>query len=207
MKQAKFRINGVILAGGKGARMQYSEKPLLQLGGRRVIDWILQSATPQVEKLVLNVNRMTPEYASLNLPVVPDASSRIGGPLAGIHAAMLWNLANDPLCSHVACFPGDVPWFDSHFVEDLNRLMAQENSSIGWLQTQLQRQPLFSLWDIRLAPVLAEALQAGQYSPMSFIQSQSNSRLLYTAPSYRHYQNLNTPEDLARARALALDLP
>lgn len=185
--------------------MQFSEKPLLQLGDRRVIDWILQAARPQVEKLVLNVNRMCTEYASLHLPIAADSEDNAGGPLAGIHAAMLWNLENDPLCTHLACFPGDVPWFELNFVEELRVRLAKENSSIAWLQTHLQRQPLFSLWDMRVEPQLADALRDGQYSPMTFILSQPNSLLLRANTNPHLYMNLNTPEDLASARAMVKD--
>lgn len=203
MNQADFRINGVILAGGKGSRMNYQDKPLLQLGNKRVIDWILQCAAPQVKKLSLNVNRNAHEYVSLGLPIVTDIDSSDAGPLAGIYAALHWNIASDPSCTHLACFPGDVPWFDPHIVERMQSLMAREGTQIGWLQTNLQRQPLFSVWDLRLAPALGKALQEGVYSPMRFIMSQAHSLLIDTDIAPGHYVNLNTPEDLAAARDLA----
>ena len=205
MNPTKFHINGVILAGGKGSRMGYQDKPLLALGNKRIIDWILQSATPQVEKLVLNVNRNAELYANLLLPAVADTCSNEGGPLAGIHAAMLWTKANDPDCTHLACFPGDVPWFDANYVRRVIEKMIKEDTQVGWLQTQLQRQPLFSVWDIRQEPALRQALQNNFYSPMKFIQSQPNSLVIMSNTAAGHYLNLNTPEELAQAESLLAD--
>jgi len=200
---SKFHINGVILAGGKGTRMHFQEKPLLMVGQKRVIDWILQAASSQVENLVLNINRETEQYVSLGLPMVTDATGVDGGPLAGIYAAMCWNSEVHPESTHLACFPGDVPWFDANYVQRSMQMMAREHTQIGWLQTHLQRQPLFSVWEMTLAPVLKDALCRGVYSPMSFIQSQRNSMVLITDTHQGHYWNLNTPEDLLLAQTMA----
>jgi len=202
VNRANFRIIGVILAGGKGSRMHYQEKPLLALGNKRVIDWILQSASPQVEKLLLSVNKEPGLYATLHLPIVSDTLNNAGGPLAGIHAAMLWIRANDPDCTHLACFPGDVPWFDSDYVERILQKMCEEHTRVGWLQTNLQCQPLFSVWDMRLESELGEALLKSVYSPMLFIQSQLNSLVTLTNTATGHYLNLNTPDELAHAERL-----
>jgi molybdopterin-guanine dinucleotide biosynthesis protein A len=206
VKPSEFRINGVILAGGKGSRMQFQEKPLLSLGKRRVIDWILGGATPQVSQMLINVNKATDRYAEFHLPTIADAYGNDAGPLAGIHAAMLWSKSENKRCTHIACFPGDVPWFDDDFVQRLLRLMTLEHTLTGWLQTELQYQPLFSLWDIRLEELLAKALAQNHYSPMAFLRSQPNSLLLLPRTQPWQYLNLNSPEDLGRARAYAATL-
>lgn len=203
MNPANIRVNGVILAGGKGSRMQFQEKPLLQLGNRRVIDWILQSAIPQVSQLLINVNKAGEYYAEFGLPLISDAFSNDPGPLAGLHAAMLWSLSNDPGCTHVACFPGDVPWFDHDYVRRVLDLMLHEHTQIGWLQTEQQYQPLFSVWDIRMEKLLALALERGHYSPMAFTRSHSNSLLVLAETKPGYYLNLNSPQDMILARTLA----
>lgn len=206
MNPSEFRVNGVILAGGKGSRMQYQEKPLLPLGRRRIIDWILEAGTPQVSQMLINVNKATDRYTEFHLPIVSDAYGQDAGPLAGIHAAMRWSKADDLKCTHIACFPGDVPWFDDDYVQRVLRLMTHEQTLAGWLQTDQQFQPLFSLWDVRLEDELAKALEQGHYSPMAFIQSQPNSLLVLSGTQPGQYLNLNSPEDLARARAHAASL-
>lgn len=204
MNAAQFRINGVILAGGKGSRMNFREKPLLELSGKRIIDWIIQGAAPQVRNLLVNVNHQSELYSGLTLPIVSDSFGNDAGPLAGILAALAWCRNNDPACTHLACFPGDVPWFDDDFVKRLSDAVSETNSLIGWLQTLSQRQPLFSLWDLRIEPLLADALESGTYSPMAFIRANSNILLCMDQTKPGFYLNLNTPEDLEAARHLAL---
>ena len=206
LNPSEFRVNGVILAGGKGSRMLFQEKPLLPLGSRRVIDWILEAANPQVSQMLININKATDRYTEFGLPIIADGHRHDAGPLAGIHAAMLWSKAENRRCTHIACFPGDVPWFDDDYVQRVLRLMTEEHTLAGWLQTDLQFQPLFSLWDIRLEDLLGKALEQGHYSPMAFIRSLPNSLLVLSGTQQGHYLNLNSPEDLVRARTHAASL-
>lgn len=204
VNSAQIRINGVILAGGKGSRMNFAQKPLLELGGKRIIDWIIQSASPQVQNLIINVNQPSDSYTSLGLPLVPDDCGSHAGPLAGILTAMSWCRINDPLCTHLACFPGDVPWFDDDFVARLHETISAHCALIGWLQTHLQFQPLFSLWDLRVESSLKKALENGAYSPMAFIRTNASILLCMGETNAGYYLNVNTPEDLEAARILAL---
>jgi len=78
-------ITAIILAGGKSSRMG-SDKALLQIGGRTVIEGVvglLQSLFPEI---LLSVNSPL-AYEFLHLPLVQDVY-RSAGPLAGIHAAL-----------------------------------------------------------------------------------------------------------------------
>lgn len=203
MKSADMRVCGVILAGGRGSRMHYRHKALMSAGHRKIIEWIIANARVQTTRLLINVNRDHELYEPFALPLVNDLVSTDAGPLAGIHAAMHWCRENEPDCTHVACFPGDVPWFDCDLVERLSIVMLEENSSIGWLQTGEQWQPLFSIWEIGLEERLANALQMGLYSPMQFIRSQPNTLLTLPAPALGDYLNINTDEDLALANEIA----
>ena len=52
-------IPGLLLAGGRARRMRRAgggDKCLLKLGGRTLLDRVIERAAPQVERLVLNAN-------------------------------------------------------------------------------------------------------------------------------------------------------
>lgn len=203
MKPSETRICGVILAGGRGSRLDYQHKPLIQVGHKRIIEWIIESASQQTCRLVINVNRDFTRYEEFDLPLIPDLVSMDSGPLAGIHATMSWARQCEPCCTHIACFPGDVPWFEPDLVQRLLDRMIASDGRVGWLQTGAQWQPLFSLWELSLAERLGEALQMGLYSPLQFIRSQANAML--SVPDIRpgDYLNINTQDDLAIANAIA----
>src|SRR5205809_6421025 len=81
-----MRITGVIQAGGKSTRMGGEPKALMRLGGRRIIERVLDAIEPAVDEVLLVTN--TPElYALLRLPIVPDAYPEAGS-LGGIVAAL-----------------------------------------------------------------------------------------------------------------------
>lgn len=203
MKRADMGVCGVILAGGRGSRMHYRQKALMAAGDKSIIEWIIETARVQTDRLLINVNRDFELYEPFELPLIKDLVSTDSGPLAGIHAAMRWCRENEPACTHVACFPGDVPWFDGDLVERLATVMLRDNARIGWLQTGEQWQPLFSVWEAGLEECLAEALEMGLYSPMQFIRSQPNTLLTLATPALGYYLNINTDEDLVIANEIA----
>jgi len=82
-------------------------------------------------------------------------------------------------------------------------MRALENSAadIAWIENDGQLQPLFSLWKISILPTLAQAIEQGMYSPMAFIRGQKNCLLSLQHCEAGHFDNLNYPEDLEKARA------
>ena len=194
-------IMGIILAGGKSSRMQFRDKSLMPLAGKPVIEHIIANARSQVGGLLINVNRHPEHYASYGLPIVADTCGQDAGPLAGILAGMEY-------CHHqgtsqvLACFPGDVPWFPGNIVTQLEELRSQEATQVCYASTNGQWQPLFSVWSVALLPVLRQALANRVFSPMMLIQSLPHSVLVLDNPAPGHFDNLNTPDDLARAEAL-----
>ena len=82
-------VTGVVQAGGKSARMGGRPKALLELGGRRLIERVVDAVKPAVDDLLIVTN--TPElYAFLGLPMVADVYSdhgSLGGIYSGLRAA------------------------------------------------------------------------------------------------------------------------
>lgn len=198
------RTGGIILAGGSGSRMNYQDKPLLTLGSQRIIDFIISGAFTQVDELILNVNRHPERFLDLGLPVVMDDYGSAAGPLAGVLAGITWYRRHRSDIGFLASFPGDTPWFPDTIVGFMQHKMQQDGSEVAWLCTQGQLQPLFSVWSFALAGRIATALAQGVYSPMAFIRSQSNTLVKIDDYELGHFDNINTPEQLQRARNLAL---
>lgn len=87
MRSAAGAIDAVILAGGRGTRMNGADKGLLELHGQALVAHVATRLRPQVAALVVNANRNAETYAQLvGAPVVADAWPDFRGPLAGICA-------------------------------------------------------------------------------------------------------------------------
>ena len=84
-----MRVTGVIQAGGKSTRMGGRPKALLELGGRRIIERVLDAVRPVVDDVLIVTN--TPDlYGFLGVPMVPDAypeHGSLGGIFTGLAAA------------------------------------------------------------------------------------------------------------------------
>src|SRR4030095_3150986 len=79
-------ITGVIQAGGKSTRMGGDPKALMELGGRRIVERVLDVVRQVTERVLLVTN--TPDlYAFLGLPMVPDVFPD-GGSLGGIYSGL-----------------------------------------------------------------------------------------------------------------------
>lgn len=84
--EVRFRkIPCAILAGGKSSRMGRN-KALLELGGKRVIERVIDAAQEICSPLFI-VSDDAETYRFLNLPVYPDIYKN-SGPLGGIHSAL-----------------------------------------------------------------------------------------------------------------------
>jgi MobA-like NTP transferase domain len=81
-------ILGLLLAGGLSTRMGGGDKPLRTIGGRTILDHVLDRLSPQVGRIVINANGDPARFASWGHPVVLDTIEGFAGPLAGILAGM-----------------------------------------------------------------------------------------------------------------------
>lgn len=193
-------ISGVILAGGRSSRMQFENKALLELGGKPLIAHVIAGAKPQVTRLLVNANRDFERFDKLGVPVEADQFGPDAGPLAGIVTGMRYSRKHLPKVKAVACFPADVPWFPNDIVAQLANAMPDESTQVAWLRTGKQWQPLFSLWSLSIEDVLVAALGDGLYSPMALIRSLPNCLISIADTAPGDFANLNTPEELAKAR-------
>jgi len=67
-------VGAVILAGGLARRMGGIDKGLVNLAHRPMAAWVLDALAPAVDAIVINANRSTEAYASLDVPVVEDVT-------------------------------------------------------------------------------------------------------------------------------------
>ena len=188
----------MIQAGGKSTRMGGQPKALLELGGRRIIDRVLEVIRAVTDDALIVTD--TPElYASLGLPMVPDVfpdHGSLGGIYSGIKAA-----AGDAAFT-VAC---DMPFLLPAVARLVTSRAGQADVVIPRVGTQLET--LHACYAKScLAPIEAR-LAAGQLKIVGFfeevrvleIPEADVARL--RAPELV-FMNVNTPEELARARGL-----
>ena len=75
------RLFAVILAGGKGSRIENPDKPLIKLSSTPLIELCLQKIQDKVAQVVLSINHNPEKYIHLNSTVVKEVSE-LGGDIS-----------------------------------------------------------------------------------------------------------------------------
>jgi molybdenum cofactor guanylyltransferase len=192
------RVSGVILAGGRSRRMGGAPKALLPFGGRPLIEHIAETLRSVLPDCLIVTN--TPEvYGSLGLPMVGDVFPE-GGSLGGIYSGLRAASGDAALC--VAC---DMPFLSAPLVAYLAGRAAEADVVIPDAGGELQT--LHAVYGKSCLPAMERRLLAGRLKIVGFFEDVRVVRIpadtveRFVDPDLA-FTNLNTPEDLARARAL-----
>ena len=193
-----MRVTGVIQAGGKSTRMGGAPKALLELGGRRIVERVVAAITPVVDDLLVVTN--TPDlYAFLGLPMVGDAfpdHGSLGGIYSGLQAA-----AGDAAFT-VAC---DMPFLRA----DVARLIVDRagEADVVIPRTGDQLETLHASYGKPCLPHIEQRLRGGRLKIVGFFDAVRvleipEVEVRRIADPAHVFMNVNTPDELARARAL-----
>ncbi|RVA25432.1 molybdenum cofactor guanylyltransferase MobA, partial [Mesorhizobium sp. M7A.F.Ca.US.001.01.1.1] len=149
---------GVVLAGGLGRRMGGGDKPTRVIGGRTMLEHVIERLAPQCDGLVLNANGDPARFARFGLPVAADTIESYPGPLAGILAALDWTAGNRPGVEWVVSAAGDCPFLPSDLVARLQQARITEKADLAVAASGGQAHPVIGLWKVALRDELRHAL-------------------------------------------------
>ena len=196
-------IVGAVIAGGLSRRMGGGDKPLLLLGGRAILDHVLDRFGPQCGAMVINANGDARRLKHYLLPVLADPVEGFAGPLAGLLAALDWAAENRPDAALVATVPGDCPFLPHDLVERLSSARRSGRAEIALASSGGRSHPVAGLWPVALRAALRHALLEEGLRKVSFwTDRHSTARADWAADPVDPFFNVNTPEDLAEAGRL-----
>jgi molybdenum cofactor guanylyltransferase len=198
-----MKIVGLLLAGGQSRRMGGGDKALRLLGGRSLLDQVIERMRPQVETLVLNANGDPSRFAQFGLPVVPDSVPDFAGPLAGILAGLDWTAANRPDCSHIVSVATDAPFLPRGLVSRLVHEMEDAGAELACAASAGQSHPVIGLWPMRLREDLRSAVVNEAVRKVDLWTARHRLVVVpFAAQPIDPFFNANRPEDLEKAAAL-----
>ena len=204
-----MNILGLLLAGGQSRRMGGGDKALRLLGGRPLLQRVIDRMRPQVAGLVLNANGDPARFAGFGLPVVADSIPDFAGPLAGILAGLDWAAAHRPDCPMIASVATDAPFLPENLVSRLHRGMQAEDAELACAASDGQPHPVIGLWPVRLRDDLRQALVEEGIRKVDVWTSRYRLATvpfpelsLGDGPAIDPFFNANRPEDFDRAAAL-----
>ena len=135
---------GVVLAGGLARRMGGGDKARLRIGGRTILERVLEGFQPQCAALIVNANGDPARFSDTGLAIVADSIPDFAGPLAGILAALDWAAAHSPELADVVSVPGDCPFLPHDLVAQLLSARAAARTPLACARSGDQRHPPWS---------------------------------------------------------------
>ncbi|HEY6952479.1 MAG TPA: molybdenum cofactor guanylyltransferase [Bacteroidota bacterium] len=185
-------VLGAILAGGKSTRMR-TDKSLLFVNGAPLIAHVARAMTSVFQNVVI-VADDPGKYGFLKLKVIPD-SYKGAGPLAGIHAALLYAETRSVFIA--SC---DTPLLSPSLIEYVLDYSGTASTTIPIHQELLQ--PLCGVYETKLAPLIKNELDAGNFAVLDFLK-RIEPTVVPISPSLTWYSphmflNVNRPEDVHR---------
>ena len=196
-----MKVTGVVQAGGKSTRMGGNPKALIELGGRSIVERVVAALTPAVDDVLVVTN--TPElYAFLGLPMVADVypdHGSLGGIYSGLRAA-------GEIAFTVAC---DMPFLHPEVVRLVVERAGEGDVVIPRVGEQLE--PMHAAYSQTCLPPIEARLRAGRLKIVGFfddvrvVEIGAAEVARFRDPAIA-FMNVNTPDELERARALVAEL-
>jgi molybdopterin-guanine dinucleotide biosynthesis protein A len=197
----KMKVAGAIIAGGPARRLGGIAKPFLTVGGRTIAERQLALLRATFARVLAVANDPAP-WAPLGVEVVPDRVAG-AGPLGGIQAAL--TAADD--CDAVVCVAGDLAFVEPALLAALRD--RPPGAGVVAARTALGVEPLCARYARTLLPEIDARLQAGTLAIHQMLETIAvdwieGAELAALDPDGRCFFNINTPDDLRHAEALAV---
>ena len=189
---ARPAITAIVLCGGRATRLGGLAKPFLEIGDQTILGHVIDRVRPQVDALVLSCAETTSAFQAFGHPVVGDRDAG-QGPLGGFvsalpHVATPWVLTT----------AADTPFLPDNLVAAL--AVACDRAGAAVVTAGSHRQNLAMLLDAEHAQSLAAFYEGGGRAIHRWLVANAVTEVDFPADGFL---NVNTVDDLARARDLA----
>lgn len=192
--------SGVILAGGMNSRFSGKDKALLPLGDKRLLDYIYDVFVNLFEDIIL-VTHTPAAYVEWNLNVVKDIFP-VRSSLTGIHAGLFY--AVNPYAFFLAC---DTPFIKPEIIETvISRIDLGSDAVMPELSVGLE--PLCAAYSRNSLARIEQHLVQNKFKirrvfKKNRLKTVSEKTLRRKDPELISFFNINTPQDLLTAEAMA----
>ena len=194
-----MNTTAIILAGGRGSRMNYAEKAWMLHDRKPLLSHVVDSISPQVDRILISRNNTNDlRYNALPYPCIADidfatndqydGATEQQGPLSGISAC-----ARQVKTSLTLVVPCDTPYLPNNLVRKL--LDGLSDASVAVAHDGSNQQPLVFLAQTIVLAGIATYLETGRRSAKGWLSEISHNHVYFEAGS-REFENINTLEQL-----------
>jgi len=180
------------------------DKAMIRIGRETILERALDRLAPQCAGVIINANGDPARFARFGLPVMADEVAGFAGPLAGILAGLDWMAANAPQSEWLASAPGDCPFLPRDLVGRLHEARMAAGAQLACARSGAWRHPTIGLWPVALRDDLRKALRnEGLHKIELWTARHGVGYADWPAEPIDPFFNVNTPDDAAKAEAIA----
>lgn len=189
------QFTGVILAGGKSKRMGYKVKAFLQVGGKRIIERVLDTVYSVTDKVILITN-LPNEYDYLGLTMFSDIIPDLG-PIGGIYTGLSSSQSHQNII--IAC---DMPFIEPGLLELL--MHQSERYDIVIPKTPDGYHPLCAVYSKNCIKPAKALIESKRLKVTDLFQYVKVNKVIFSKDNPYFIQNMffnvNTEEDYIKAK-------
>jgi molybdopterin-guanine dinucleotide biosynthesis protein A len=190
---------GVILAGGQNKRFDGQNKAFLRIGGKRIVDRLLEVYNRLFEQVVLVTNDPA-AYMDVDALIVTD-HYLVRSSLNGLHAGLF--AAAQEHAFFAAC---DTPFVKVALIQSLLETVTPK-ADIVIPSTSAGYEPMFAVYKKTCLPAMEWQLERDLLKIQGLfrkvrVKTVDEADLRKKDPELVSFFNVNTPDDLVRAEAL-----
>ena len=176
----------VILAGGQSSRMNFIDKGLLTINGKKLIAIITNTLKEYNQQILISCNQNFAEYKKYG-NIIIDITTGFIGPMAGLHSATQYTKKKYLLILAV-----DTPFIEIHTIKKLITSM-DDNTDICVAFDGEKIHPTIMFLRADLKENIANFIERGERKLGLWIRGNKYKKVLIT--NKRSLTNLNSPED------------
>ena len=190
MRVNKSNITAVILAGGKGSRLEGQDKGLVVYKNKTLIQHVIDRIQSQVNSILINANRNQETYESYGHPIISDELSNFQGPLAGFACAMKATKTD-----YIVTMPCDGPMLPLNLVSRMIDNLNGHTQSISVAHDGNRLQPVYAMIPVVLIDSLESFLANGDRK-IDLWYAEHKTVLVDFSDQPESFFNVNKQEDL-----------
>lgn len=202
-------MRGAVIAGGGATRFGGAPKGLVEVGGRRVLDRVVDALTEATgSEPLLIANAPDAERWRPGLVVqrdVIEGQGSLGGILTAVETFQ--TVKTVETVKGVLCVAWDMPFVPAGLLKELAAMLDDADAVLPESDGPRGVEPLCAAYGPACGPAIRAALARGDQRAIGFhrdirLARLPGNRVLHHGPPDVVFFNVNTPEDLKRAEQL-----
>ena len=195
----KEEIQCVILAGGKGRRLDGKGKYSQLLCNKTLLEHVFTRVSMQSSRVAVNFHDKN-NNTFKNYSIVLDKFKKSIGPLAGIHAALSYCIENGNDSSQlVITIPVDTPFIPLDLVIKFKNKIKFSQSDVVIASSNERHHPTIAIWKTSIISKLEDSIKNNIRKIDLFTNNLKKAYINWDIKEYDPFYNINDYNDLKNA--------